>query len=164
MTISPSDPATRLNDAFSGRRCVSAWLGHGEVLFLGFGDSVLPARDSEGERSIPPFELETHFADWSLEGPNTTVPSDSNRRGLEAAAESLIGERVVSWNLLENNQLSLTFAGEKVLSVIPWRAADGLSEAWSVGSADDGFILAVSTDGRVVVVNSSLPVRDWFHA
>lgn len=160
-----ADSAARLNDAFNGRRCVSAWLGHGEVLFLGFGERVLPVRDSEGGRSKPQFELETNFAVWGVAGPNINVssePEETDRHSLEAAAESLIGEQIVSWTLRPSNLLSLTFTGKKMLNVIPWELADGLSDAWSVESANDGLIFAVATDGRNVVVNASLPVKDWF--
>ncbi len=162
MSSSDLDSVSRLNDAFSGRRCISAWLGYGDVLFLGFGEGILPASESEGQRSIPQFELATNFADWSVDGPNTTVSSESDRHSLEAAAESLIGEQVLSWELHANNRLFLTFTGEKVLNVIPWGLVEGLSDAWSLGSANDGLIVAVATDGRTVIVNASLPVRDWF--
>lgn len=161
----PTDSTARLNDAFNGRRCVSAWLGHGDVLFLGFGERVLPVRDSEGVRSEPQFELQTNFAAWSVTGPDISVssePEETARRSLEAAAESLIGEQVVSWALRANSCLSLAFTGGKMLHVIPWELADGLSDAWSVASVNDGLVFAVATDGSNVVVNALMPVRDWF--
>jgi hypothetical protein len=86
---------------------------------------------------------------------------ESDRAQLEAAARSLVGERVVSWELLESKCLRLSFRGAKILTVLPWDPADGLSDAWCVRSLD-GRILAVATDGRVVVVEAALPVRDWF--
>jgi hypothetical protein len=165
MARLPTDSTARLNDAFNGRRCVSAWLGHGDVLFLGFGESVLPVRDSEGVRSEPQFELQTNLAAWSVTGPDISVSSDpeeTDRQSLEAAAESLIGEQVVSWALRANNFLSLAFTGGKMLHVIPWELAFRLSDAWSVSSVNDGLVFAVATDGSNVVVSALMPVRDWF--
>jgi len=153
-------PVARLREAFAGRRCVSAWLGYGDVLFLGLGKDVLPERGDDGPPVEPPFELETNFADWLVEGP-ITLSADSDRARLEAAANSLVGEQVVTWELLERNGLRLTFTGAKVLTVVPWGEEDGLSDAWCVKSLD-GRILAVATDGRAVVVDAALPIRDWF--
>jgi hypothetical protein len=161
MSGSQVVPAIRLQDAFDRRRCVSAWLGYGEVLFLGLGEDILPKRVHDGGRVRPPFELETNFAEWLVDGRTTTVSAESDRAQLEAAAESLVSERVVSWELLERNWLRLSFTGAKVLTVVPWEPAQGLSDAWCVKSPD-GRILAVATDGRVVVVDAALPVRDWF--
>jgi len=154
-------PAAHLHKALDGKRCVSAWLGHGNVLFLGFDQDVLLERGEDGRRSKPSFELETNFADWSVEGAMTTSSAHSTRADLDAAAESLVGEQVVSWELLKRNGLRVAFTAAKVLTVMPWRAEEGLVDAWSVTSPD-GRIVAVATDGRAVVVNATLPVRDWF--
>jgi hypothetical protein len=161
MNGSPVVPVARLHEAFDGHRCVSAWLGYGEVLFLGLGEDVLPPRGEDGRRLRPPFELETNFADWYVDGPMSTVSADSNRSQLEAAAESFVGEKVVSWELIDRKGLRVTFTAAKTLTVVPWDVAEGLSDAWCVKSPD-GRILVVATDGRVVVVDAALPIRDWF--
>jgi hypothetical protein len=144
-------PVNRLHEAFDGRRCISAWLGYGEALFLGLGEEVLPEYGDDGLPSRPPFQLDTNFADWSVEGPITAVFGDSNPSQLEAAAGSLVGDRVVAWELLESKGLRVTFTGGKTLTVVPWDVADGLADAWTL-RALDGQILAVETDGRVVVL------------
>lgn len=119
----------RLRDAFS-HRCTSAWLGHGEVLFLRFGEH----------------ELETNFATWRV-----------TPRG----AESLVGESVESCDLIDRLGLRLVLTGSKVLVVEPWPTSDGISDAWSL-SGPDRQILAVSNDGRIVIIAASTPIRDWF--
>lgn len=154
----------RLRDAFS-HRCVSAWLGYADVLFLGFGERVLP-RVQAGERHAPPpYELNSNFASWRVEGPVaaqwTDEGSPTERADLTAAAESLVGEGVVAWELLDRLALRLVFTGSKVLVVEPWPTADGISEAWSL-TAPDEHILAVSNDGRTTIVPAETPVRDWF--
>ena len=157
--------ALRLRDAFLDRRCVSAWLGYGDVLFLGLGEDVLPVPGTGEGPASPPFKLNTNFAAWRVDGEVSAAWTDSdsgsNRTQLKAAAESLVGERVIGWELLERMGLRLTFTAAKVLTVEPWPIEDGISDAWCIGSPD-GRILAVATDGRVVVVDMHLPVRDWF--
>jgi len=157
--------ASRIREALEGRRCVSAWLGHGDVLFLGIGDEVLPAPLPGEPRPRPPIELETNYAAWSVEGPVTGTWMDSESEAestqLRAAAESLVGERVIGLELLDRLALRVKFSGNKVLTVQPWPVSDGVSDAWLLRSRDK-HILAVSNDGRMVVVDEELPIRDWF--
>lgn len=167
MDIVPAmqeDQLARLRDAFT-RRCVQAWLGYGDVLFLGFGEHVMP-RVQAGERhATPPYELETNFASWRVEGPVsaqwTYDGSPTERDELTAAAESLIGERVQEWEVLERLGLRLVFSGSKVLILEPWLPSKGVAEAWSMTAPDD-LILAVSNDGRTIIVPAEMPVCDWF--
>ncbi len=153
----------RLRDALS-HRCVSAWLGYADVLFLGFGEHVVAPQAGE-RRARPPYGLDSNFASWRVEGPVaaqwTDEGSPTERAELTAAAESLIGERVEAWELLDRVALRLVFTGSKVLVVEPWPASDGISDAWSL-SAPDQRILAVSNDGRIVIVPAETPIRDWF--
>lgn len=95
----PAVHAVRLDEAPSKRRCVSVWLGYGEVLFLGLGQVVLPERGDDGWHSKPPVGWETNFADWCVAGPRVVRSADeaTHRTELEVAAESLMGERVLSW-------------------------------------------------------------------
>ena len=148
-------PVARLVDAFESRMCVSAWLGYGDALFLGFGDKVFPPTRRHERCAKPPFELQTNFADWRVEAAGTAH--------MLRAAHSLVGEGVMDWQLLERNGLRLAFTGAKVLTVSPWNAAEGISDAWCITSPDNR-ILAVATDGRVVIVDATQPVRDWFEA
>jgi hypothetical protein len=157
-----ADAVARLDTALAGRLCVSAWLGYGQVVFAGFGKQPLPERGADGHRPKPPFELQTNFADWSVTGPHGAVSSDMARGEMEAAAKSLIGQRVVGWDFLERRGLSVAFLGGIALRVSPWPASDeDVSDAWSL-ECSDGQILAVSTAGQVVVVNAKVPVAHWF--
>jgi hypothetical protein len=151
----------RLDEALAGRRCVSAWLGYGEVLFLGFGEEVLPERDADGRHPSPPFQLATNFADWSVAGAVVAASAESERVDLEAAAASLVGQRVVAGEALEGNRLRIEFAQGQLFVVGPWGVEEGLSDAWSVQSPD-GRLLAVATDGRAVVVEARRPINEWF--
>jgi hypothetical protein len=157
------DAVARLDTALTGRLCVSAWLGYGTVLFVGFGEHVLPERGADGRHPMPPYELQTNFADWSVLGPDGAVSADSGRGALEAAARSLIGRRVVGWELLALRGLQVAFAGGVELAVAPWPASEGVADAWSLESPD-GKVVAVSTGGQVAVVCARVPVADWFDA
>lgn len=154
-------PIGRISDAFTGHRCVTAWLGYGNVLFLGFGETVLPVRDKDGRHTRPPYELETNFADWRIEGPVRASSVSSDQATLTEAAGSLIGEEVLCCEVAQRTRLRLSFAGGKLLAVDAWNVADGLADAWCLKSPD-GRILGVANDGRFVVVDAGIPIRDWF--
>lgn len=154
-------PVDRLSEAFTGHRCVTAWLGYGTVLFLGFGETVLPIRDKDGRHTQPSFELETNFSDWRINGPINAWSGNSNREVLIAAAESLIGEAILSGEVGQRKRLAISFTGGKSLFIESWNSTPDLADAWSLKSPD-GRILAMATDGRFVVVDASVPVRDWF--
>jgi hypothetical protein len=112
---------------------------------------------------MPPFELQTNFADWSINGPDGAESTDMGRGELEAAAKSLIGRRVVGWELLARRGLRVAFVGGVALAVAPWPACEGVADAWSLKSPD-GKVVAASTGGQVVVVSARVPVADWFDA
>jgi hypothetical protein len=160
--LNKSELTDRIQEAFDGQRCISAWLGYGDVLFMGFGKLVVPECNQAGQRNPSPFQLATNFADWSIEGPIMASSDETNRTLLNAAAESLMGEDIVSWDLHETMELHLAFTHEKFFKIVPWSLAEGLSDAWCLTSPD-GRILAVATDGRSVVVDADLPVKEWFN-
>lgn len=160
----PDDYHARLIDAvFADSTCVSAWLGDGEVLFLGFGDKVLPEKTADGRRPRPLAELETNHADWRIQGLAPTFDGEQNRAAAERAARDLIGRRVVSWRLLApSNGLAIKFEGDKNLVVEPWVDVDAQrSDAWSL-AVPDRRVLAVSGEGRMILVDEGTPVAQWF--
>ena len=150
----------RLNEAFTGRLCVSAWLGYGDPILLGLGDEVLVVSHGDRQRPKPPFELQTNFSDWAVDPPHVCSSKD-HHDDLEAAAASLVGQSVVGWQLLPMNQLRLVFDAGHTLTVTPWPREKHVTDAWNV-TAPDGRLVAVSTDGRAVIVDSTQPIRDWF--
>src|SRR4051812_21468797 len=95
--------ADALGEALSGRRCVSAWLGYGKVLFLGLGDAPSALCGPDGLRARPPYELETNFADWSVQLPGSSADADSTKEQAERAVGELIGRPVAGWQLGADN-------------------------------------------------------------
>src|SRR5437773_10472133 len=86
MDRGPDLVAAALAEALSRNQCVSAWLGPGNVLFLGLGTAIIAERDPDGRRSTPPYELQTNFADWTIECPGgPTIPAADPDRSEEAA-------------------------------------------------------------------------------
>jgi hypothetical protein len=80
---------------------------------------------------------------------------------LTAAAESLLNEKVMSCEVAQRTRLRISFTGRKLLAVDSWAVTEGLADSWCL-KLPDGRILAVATDGRFLVVDASVPVRDWF--
>ncbi len=160
----PDESHARLLDGvLADGTCVSAWLGYGEVLFLGFGDEVLPEQAPDGSRPWPLAELETNYADWCIQGLDPTFDGEQDRAAAERAARDLIGRRVMSWKLLApSNGLAIQFAGDKTLVVEPWVDEDVRhSDAWSL-TLPDRRVLAVSGEGRMILADEDTPVAHWF--
>src|SRR5580700_5280283 len=67
-----------LRVAICDKICVQAWLGFGEVLFIGFGQNVIQV--PEGERHpAPPIEIETNHADWVIRSVSDSIEIASNQ-------------------------------------------------------------------------------------
>ena len=135
--------------ALSGHRCVSAWLGYGNALFLGFGSEVVSPRNPDGRRTVPPYELQTSMA----------ADSDDERESAERAVEALVGRVVVRWQLKDHHGLEVEFAGGWLLEVIPPSEIDpdwsDLDEWWFC--LPGSRFVGVGSDGRVVAGWSDRP-------
>ena len=107
--------ADAVAESLSGHRCVSAWLGYGNALFLGFGADPAHPRTPDGGQAVPPFELQTSMADWRV----GAVSCDDARELAERAVEELIGRPVVGWQLEGGRALTVQFAGGRTLEVRP---------------------------------------------
>lgn len=142
------------------RTLIAAWLGYGEPLFLEFvRDSRPDTRESNVQSDK--CKLETNFATWSIEGPiNGTSDSDS-RECLESASQSLIGANICDLEISVDAILTVRFDGVRLLKIVPWPVADGLSDAWSLSLPDDR-ILAASNAGQFAIFEKDVPIRDWF--
>src|SRR5687767_4922408 len=103
--------------ALSGHRCVSAWLGYGHVLFIGFGSELVPQRP-DGRHSDPPYELQTSLSEWRVTA-GAGVTGESGREGAELAVAELIGRSVVRWRLTDRYGLEIEFDGGWTLELLP---------------------------------------------
>jgi hypothetical protein len=135
-----------LAEALSGHRCVSAWLGYGEPLFMGFASELLPDRGFDRQPE-PPYELQTNFADWHLTAPD----------GGPAAINDALGWFVSGWQLPAPGHLTIQFAGGARLRVVPWSEN---REAWSLVLPGRRFV-EVCCDGRVRAGRTDEPIRPW---
>ncbi len=110
-----------LDTAISGRLCVQAWLGYAQVLFIGFGDEVLPPMQPGEGHLMPEYELQTSFADWQVEdGSDVIATADDEYDVAEAAAQKLVGHRVVGWRHIDDSAgLEIAFEGGLKLVITP---------------------------------------------
>src|SRR5262245_4833353 len=129
MSEGPDILSAALTEALDRRLCVSAWVGHPSVLFLGLGTGVIAERHADGTRPRPPFELQTNFAEWSVQSPQGPVITDADRAEAEIAARALIGRPVMSWQLAEDHTLRVQFYGGAILTVAPMSEASSPDKA-----------------------------------
>jgi hypothetical protein len=142
-------------EALSGRRCVSAWLGYGNVLFLGFGAAVVPPRNAEGRRTEPPYELQTETAGWRVRDLDAAC-SDDERAPAERAIGKLIGRPVAHWQLSDRRSLRVDFAGGAILEVIPPSEDSPDSDEWWF-FLPESRLVGVGGGGEVVSGRSDQP-------
>lgn len=162
MLAGPGYLTDTLAEAFSGHCCVSGWLGYANALFVGFGDAPIPRAAADGERTRPPYELETNMADWRVTGGTSAATADDQRDLAERAISTLQGRQVVSWRLGPRHDLTIQFVGGLTLDVVPFSDDDVIdSDAWLV-RVPDGRIAAVSCGGLVAQVHEHTPVGRWF--
>lgn len=148
--------ADAVAEALSGHRCVSAWLGYGNALFLGFGVQPVPPRDPEGHRTAPPYELQTSTAGWRVGG-LVAASSDGTREPAERAVAELIGRQVVCWRLNDRRGLHVEFAGGWLLEVVPPPEDDPEFDEWWFCLPGSRYV-GVGSGGRVVAGRSDRPV------
>jgi hypothetical protein len=146
-----------LNEAINGRRCTEAWLGYGEDLFLGFGG------DKESDRTdcIPPYELQSVFADWWIEDKTGIMATaDDERAKAEEAARLLIRQTAVSWRFA-SFPLSLEIEFDGGMKVVIMPMADALErtlheEAWNL-RMPDGYYRFARWDGTLFALHKDEP-------
>jgi hypothetical protein len=100
MTIAPDARSVldhRLNEVAASLVCVQAWLGYGDVTFIGFGTTILELTPS-GDHPMPAYEFQTQFGRWWLCTPswemeaNVTDPDEIRER-----IALLVGRRLERW-------------------------------------------------------------------
>jgi hypothetical protein len=168
MIVNLNVASEALTEALTGRTCGSAWLGYGNPLFLAFGKTSyeeLTLRGRVVKHRVAEYKVTTYCADWSLEtaGPPVSIFHMDDALAKEAA-HALIGRQVSGWQLIDGHGLQIDFEGGIRLRVLPWMDEESVgsdTEAWCV-TLPGNRIVAVSCDGRVVAVDSEMPICDWF--
>src|SRR5437867_210565 len=89
-TITLSTLKQELADGIGGRRCVEAWLGYGQPLFLVLGDHAALDPEHAERHPHPHYQIQTHDADWWVEeGAEIRGTADDEREHAEAACKLL---------------------------------------------------------------------------
>ncbi len=139
-----------LHASFDGQTCVQAWLGYADVLFLGVGRGAPIVPMLDGSHPMPPYELQTHRATWSLGGPEGYVSQGAPREVAAAAVRCLEGLTLTGWQLNDDTAtLGLRIAHDHWISVVPHNEpGESDVEAWCVRQPDGSF-LSVRCNGTM---------------
>jgi hypothetical protein len=133
----------RLDDVFGGRLCVQAWLGYGNVLFLGLSISGEPPLPRPGRRhGYCAYQLRTDLATWSIRAGGRVLALDEPRGVAESAATQLVSHRTTGWERgPAAGALRVDFEHGVSLHVGPFDDADTLEEpAWGVRFPDQMYL------------------------
>lgn len=128
-----ADVERTLNAALCGKLCVQAWLGIANVLFIGFGDEVLPQTVAGEKHPTPLYEMQTGWADWWIQDQhNTLVTSNDSKENAKSAAERLVGMRVKEWCFQdESSAIRIVFERGLELRMAPYDTDDvSENDAW----------------------------------
>lgn len=141
-----------LNKAMCGKQCVQVWLGIGNVMFIGFGDEVLPATSPGELHASPPYELQIDSADWwVLTGNMLLTRSTDGKAHAEVKLRALLGRRVVGWGFDGDSvALRICFEGGIELGMAPYSESDAMQEdAWILrGPTYYGYVRWDRTIGK----------------
>ena len=139
-------PPEVLNQILAGGYVAHAWLGHGNVLFLGFHSNPTPHKYELANGERPPFQLSTNYADWHLLDETNHVASiEQEQSEIAEAIKKLAGMRVddVNAGLGGTVQIKLSAPAACIRTIViePWGSGDGMGQdkyswAWSVRTPD----------------------------
>jgi len=151
----------QLDTAIVGVLCVHAWLGYAQVLFVGFGDKVLPYVPPGGRRPQPPYQLWTEYADWQIENDSGVIgTADDEYTAAEAAAQRLVGHRANMWYFIGSSfALEIEFDGGLKLKITPpadEEASVFHKNAWNLRMPDDYYRHA-RWDGTLYALHKDEP-------
>jgi hypothetical protein len=166
-TITISRLKQELADGIRGRRCVEAWLGHGQPLFLVLGDHAVPDPEHAERHPYPHYEIQTHDADWWVEeGAEIRGTADDEREHAVAACKLLVGRHAVDWHLDDTTlTLKVGFEGNFTLTVQPRKGEDALGcDAWGFLNPEREYLCVITGGGLYNVhydepMKSELPAR-----
>jgi len=147
--LSAQQVAALVDLAVSGRRCVQAWLGFGEVLFMGFGEQVLNPVGRGQRHPKPAYELQTNFANWQVSHNAAVVGTADSERGLAQKSVALfVGQPVLSWTFAEGlTGLRIVFEGRYALDVTALSDLDVVDKAAWLVRDPNGVYAQVSCRG-----------------
>lgn len=152
--ISDDDFTEAVDQVILQPTLVQGWLGYGSVLFIGFGDHILPpiVRGiglSNQERPI--YRLKTSMCYWKVLDENKSIlgHSEGEREMAEATLASVVGLQVSEYEIYTNFALDIQFLSGVTLAIRPYSENTGPeSDLWGVREPD-GFYSFVRCDGKM---------------
>jgi hypothetical protein len=144
---------TYLDNTLLNKLCVQAWLGYANVLFIGFGDTVIPPTPKGSSHPIPLYELQFDFCDWWIEDQTRAlIQSDySDRDKIIETIEMLVGKKMECWSFIEPKcALELTFETGIRLKMTPYLDGETTDPAWSL-RLENGAYFCVDWSGNIIL-------------
>jgi hypothetical protein len=138
------DAKALLDQALKGKLCVQTWIGYAGVLFAGFGEETISPVQPGNRHPLPPYEIETGFADWSVLGDDEVIASSKDDvEEAEMAASKLVGCRVVQWSFVAPSvAFEIFFDSGLKLSLAPYDGYEGSHEsAWCLRTPEYGSVM-----------------------
>ena len=147
-----------VGECLDGHICVQAWVGYAGVIFVGFGTDVIPASEQEESHPMPPYELQTNWADWQVESSAKVLgTADDEDEVMVKAVQALVGYSVLSWNYHEELQvITIEFDDNLSLKVKPFYNDER-------PNAESWWFVILETN-RVVGVASNLAVFEGVYS
>lgn len=138
--------ANLLTDAW----CVQAWLGYGEVAFVGFSGDANLLSPKGRHHPIPPVEVETHLALWEVRSDGELLGSSVHPRSSAVhAIDMLVGQRLLNWQMSDTcTRIVFHFTGSIDYSIEPLH--DGVDgEVWSIRDPSNVYS-AIDANGMIL--------------
>jgi len=159
IRISENEFLEGVQSSLHGAHCISAWLGVGNALYLGFD---LPGGWSPANRTrgILARELSSFFCNWELRDESQLIFSDEHDRDvLIGPISNLISQSVTDISIsTADYALELRLSGGYLLKLRPWtldQSGDhkGITDAWVMQDGEQYYSVSCDhtlTRGRYV--------------
>lgn len=164
-----------LGEALAGKVFAKVFYGEGDMIYIGFGQHILPREVREhhkkpGEfffraQGEPDYLLSTFFAYWQIEDIRGILLKSQDDPEVELVAAVFLGRRVTNWRLHDDGGLDIEFDGIVTFTVCPDREGTkegATEEAWSLDAYENNEEVGswgVTTFGKAYIYGPNESLR-----
>lgn len=167
----PASDSTRsylrqqLRNAVTGTVCAQVWLGYGATLFLGLGRSTVVDTPHGWRHGMPPYEIQTECADWTLVEDGAEIARSADERSAaEMALRCLVGLPVTGCDLGAGcGRIAIHFSERLTVEIAAWSRLEcespaGDIDAWRLRTPT-GEHVHIWCSGKISVTAPDPPQR-----